>query len=101
MTEVLRGKGNGQKVQGRVSLNRIINPGDVLVCQMTDPSMLDQLLLAGAVVTDEGGALCHAAIVATDMGLPFVVGTKTATTTLKDGDIVEVDPVAGTVTVLS
>lgn len=100
MSSILRGKGSGQVVQGRVSLNRITNPGDVLVCQMTDPSMLDQLMLAGAVVTDEGGALCHAAIVCTDMGLPFVVGTQRATQTLKDGDIVEVNPVAGTVTVL-
>lgn len=100
MSSILRGKGSGQVVQGRVSLNRITNPGDVLVCQMTDPSMLDQLMLAGAVVTDEGGALCHAAIVCTDMGLPFVVGTQLATRTLKDGDIVEVNPVAGTVTVL-
>ena len=97
---MLRGKGNGETVVGRVSLNKVKTPGDILVCQMTDPSMLDQLRIATAVVTDEGGVLCHAAIVCTDMGLPFVVGTKSATTSLKDGDLVEVNPSAGTVTVL-
>lgn len=100
MNMTLNGKGMGATVSGRVSLNRVANPGDVLVCAMTDPSMLDQLLMASAVVTDEGGVLCHAAIVCVDMGLPFVVGTRTATQVLKDGDIVEVNPVDGTVTVI-
>lgn len=98
---MLRGNGFGGKVTGRVSLHKLTNPGDIIVCQMTDPSMLDQLAQASAVVTDEGGVLCHAAVVCTDMGLPFLVGTKSATTSLKDGDIVEVDPVAGTVTVIA
>lgn len=96
----LRGRGLGQTIVGRVSLNRLSRPGDVLVCRMTDPTMLTDIMQASAVVTDEGGVLCHAAIICTEMGIPYVVGTQEATLTLKDGDTVEVNPSAGIVTVL-
>jgi len=53
---------------------------------------------AAAFVTDEGGVLCHAAIVAREMKKPCVIGTKIATRIFKDGDIVEVDAYTGKVT---
>lgn len=64
--------------------------GAVLVTRHTDPSWLPLMLAAGALVTDRGGALSHAAIVARELGLPAVVGCQDATTTLRDVDRVEV-----------
>lgn len=64
--------------------------GAVLVTRHTDPSWLPLMLAAGALVTDHGGALSHAAIVARELGLPAVVGCQDATTTLRDVDRVEV-----------
>jgi len=97
----LQGRGGGgATVQGRVSLDRIGTPGDILVCKMTDPSMLADIIKASAVVTDEGGSLCHAAIVCMELGIPFVVGTKQATEFLTDGMFIEVNPVSGEVSSL-
>jgi len=52
---------------------------------------------AGAIVTDEGGITCHAAIVSRELGIPCVVGTKIVTKVFKDGDLVEVDANKGLV----
>lgn len=65
--------------------------GDVLVAPMTDPYILPAMLKAGAIVTDEGGLLSHAAIVAREERIPCIVGTEKATKVLHDGDMVEVD----------
>jgi pyruvate,water dikinase len=72
--------------------------GEVLVAPMTNPDWLPTLRRAAAVVTDGGGMTCHAAIVSRELGTPCIVGARTATTTLQDGDIVTVDGVRGTVT---
>lgn len=72
-------------------------PGDVVVAPMTSPSYNVVLVLAGALVTEEGGLMSHAAIMARELGLPAVLGVAGATTWLRDGDPVVVDPVAGTV----
>lgn len=103
MTIILKGKGGGAvtPVTARVSKHRLSNLGDVLVTKTTDPSLLADMRNASAVVTDTGGAVCHAAVVCTGMGIPFVVGTKTATKELNEGDFVTVDPVAGTVKVVA
>lgn len=74
--------------------------GDVLVAHMTDTAWTPLFLGASAVVTDVGGVLSHATIVARDLGIPAVVNTKVGTTVLRDGDRVEVDGTAGTVTVM-
>lgn len=92
-----KGGGGGAVVMGRVANGRVAEPGDVLVAQMTDPSMLKQIMTATAVVTDQGGPFCHAALVCNEMGIPFVVGTQIATKELADGVYVSVDPVNGTV----
>ncbi|MBU1136545.1 MAG: phosphoenolpyruvate synthase [Nanoarchaeota archaeon] len=71
-------------------LSKIIK-GDVLVTEMTSPDMVVAMQKCAAIVTDEGGMTSHASIVSREMGIPAVVGTRTATKTLKDGTIVTVD----------
>ena len=68
-----------------------VQPGDVLVSPMTDPYFVPAMVKAGAIVTDEGGILSHAAIVSRELGIPCIVGTGVATSMLKDGVIVDVD----------
>jgi pyruvate,water dikinase len=67
---------------------------------MTDPRYVPLMKKAGAIVTDAGGVLCHAAIVSRELKIPCVVGTKFATQVCKDGDVVEVDAERGIVTVV-
>lgn len=64
--------------------------GEILVASMTRPEYLPAMKKARAIVTDEGGITCHAAIVAREMGIPCVIGTKIASKALHDGDTVEV-----------
>jgi rifampicin phosphotransferase len=78
-----------------------IERGDVLVTRATSPYFNVVLPLIGALVTDRGGQLCHAAIVAREYGIPGIVGTKIATQTIADGARVRVDGTTGEVTVLS
>ena len=73
-------------------------PGEVLVCPTASPSWTILFGVAGALVTDGGGPLAHAAIVAREHSLPAVVGTVNATSRLTDGQLVTVDGTTGTVT---
>lgn len=75
--------------------------GDILVAGMTRPEYLPLMQKAGAIVTDAGGILCHAAIVAREMKKPCVIGTQFATKVFKDGDMVEVDADRGVVKKIS
>jgi len=68
-----------------------VKQGDIMVTKMTMPDMVPGMKRAGAIVTDEGGMACHAAIVSRELGCPAVVGTKKATTILKDGMEITVD----------
>jgi len=68
-----------------------VKPGDIMVTKMTMPDMVPGMKRAGAIVTDEGGMACHAAIVSRELGCPAVVGTKKATSLLKDGMEITVD----------
>ncbi len=63
----------------------VIVEGDVMVTQMTTPDMVPAMTRAAAIVTDEGGMTCHAAIVARELGIPCVVGASDATKVLKEG----------------
>ena len=74
--------------------------GDILVAKETSASFLPVMKKAGAFVTDFGGILCHAAIVARELKIPCVVGTKNATQILKNGDLIEVDAEEGVVKIL-
>lgn len=74
-----------------------VKQGDILVAPMTRPEHLPAMKKAAAIVTDDGGITCHAAIVARELKKPCIIGTKIATKALKDGDLVEVDADNGTV----
>lgn len=76
-----------------------LEPGDVLVVRATSPAFNAVLAIAGAVVTANGGALSHAAVLARELGIPAVVGAGGALA-IPDGSLVEVDPVTGAVRVV-
>jgi pyruvate,water dikinase len=75
-------------------------PGEILVAIATTPSIVPAMKKAGAILTDEGGLTCHAAIVSRELKVPCVVGLKIVTDTLTNGDEVEVDAVRGIVNIL-
>lgn len=75
----------------------VVKEGDILVTRMTNPDMVPAMRKVRAIVTDEGGLTCHAAIVSRELGTPAVVGTKTGSTELKTGQIVTVDGERGLV----
>jgi len=95
---ILTGIAIGNKVgQGKVrvisdvsKLNQF-QKGEVLVTEMTDPDWVVAMRLASAIITDEGGKTCHSAIVARELGIPAIVGTKSATKNLKNGQMITVD----------
>ena len=68
-----------------------VKAGDILVTKMTNPDMVPAMQKVAAIVTDEGGMTCHAAIVSRELGTPAVVGTRNATSLLKPGQLVTVD----------
>jgi len=74
--------------------------GEILVTSMTTPDFVPLMKKAQAIITDEGGILCHAAIVSRELNTPCIVGTKISTRVLKDGDLVEVDAEDGLVKIL-
>jgi pyruvate,water dikinase len=76
--------------------NRLLE-GEILIAQMTNPDWLPTIRRAAALVTNTGGMTCHAAIVVRELGVPCVVGTRTATTDLHDGTTVTVDGAHGRV----
>lgn len=92
------GFGSGRvRVLHRIDEGAAFETGDVLVATMTSPDWVPTIRRAAAMVTDGGGPTCHAAIVARELGVPCVVGTRTATTDLHDGDVVTVDGTSGRV----
>jgi pyruvate,water dikinase len=74
-----------------------IQKGDILVTKMTNPDWVPYMRLAGAIVTDEGGMTCHAAIVSRELGIPCIVGSKEATKLLRDGETYTVDARSGVI----
>jgi len=95
------------KVQGVVRLvlskkdYRKVKKGDILVASNTNPDYLPIIKKAGAIVTDEGGLLCHAAIVSRELKKPCVTGVKIATKVLKDGQLIEVNASTGIIKILN
>ncbi|MFM9902276.1 MAG: phosphoenolpyruvate synthase, partial [Polaromonas sp.] len=96
------GRAIGQKIgTGPVRIVRSVaemdqvQPGDVLVADMTDPNWEPVMKRASAIVTNRGGRTCHAAIIARELGIPAVVGCGDATSTLKDGMLVTVSCAEG------
>ncbi len=78
------------KVVSDPSEMHTVQPGDVLVADMTDPNWEPVMKRASALVTNRGGRTCHAAIIARELGIPAIVGSVNATELLNDGDIVTV-----------
>lgn len=93
-------------VKGRVKV--ILNTGefskmqdgDVIVTSMTRPEFAPILKMASAIVTNEGGITCHAAIISRELRIPCIIATVNATQVLKDGDMVEVDADSGMVRII-
>ncbi len=74
-----------------------IAPNTIIIAVNTNPILLPVIEKASAIVTDEGGIISHAAIIARELKKPCVIGTKTATKTFKDGDYLEIDALRGIV----
>ncbi len=87
-------KGTVTIVHGVKDLHKV-KVGTILVAVTTHPDYVSAMRKAAAIVTDEGGITSHAAIVSREFGIPCIVGTKHATTLLKDGDLVRVDTIEG------
>jgi len=76
---------------------KVMQKGDILVTDMTNPDYVPFMKLAGAIVTDKGGVTCHAAIVSRELGIPCVVGTESATKLMISGKEYTVDSRSGVV----
>lgn len=83
-------------VPGTSEISKVVD-GDIIVAKMTTPDMVPALRKAGAVVTDEGGRTCHAAILSRELGIPCIVGARNATKILSEGQRVLVDATRGVV----
>jgi rifampicin phosphotransferase len=94
-----RYRGPVRLIHGEQDFDRL-RPGDVLVCPVTTSAWGVLFGTAGALITDHGGLLSHPSIAAREHGIPAVVGTQTATSTLHDGQMVEVDGVTGAVRII-
>ncbi|RBW71189.1 phosphoenolpyruvate synthase [Bacillus taeanensis] len=90
------GSGKVRKIKDITEIS-LVQEGDILVTIMTNPDMIPAMKKAAAVVTDEGGRTCHAAIVSRELGIPCIVGSNTATHVLEDGMDVTVDATRGVV----
>ncbi len=88
------GAGPARVVSGAREMSRV-QPGDVLVSDMTDPDWEPVMKRAAAIVTNRGGRTCHAAIIARELGIPAVVGCGDATATIRDGEPVTVSCAEG------
>jgi pyruvate, water dikinase len=88
------GSGAARVVRSLDDMHRV-QPGDVLVADMTDPDWEPVMKRAAAIVTNRGGRTCHAAIIARELGVPAVVGTSNAMSTIKDGEMITVSCAEG------
>jgi pyruvate,water dikinase len=74
--------------------------GEIIIAETTSPEFMPACKKAGAIVTDQGGRLSHAAVVSREFGIPCIVGTNNGTRIIKDGDLVEVDADKGIVRII-
>jgi pyruvate,water dikinase len=88
------GAGPVRVVKDPAEMNRV-QPGDVLVADMTDPNWEPVMKRAAAIVTNRGGRTCHAAIIARELGIPAIVGCGNATSALEEGESVTVSCAEG------
>lgn len=90
------GSGRVRNIKDITEMDKV-KEGDILVTVMTNPDMVPAMKKAAAVVTDEGGRTCHAAIVSRELGIPCIVGAKDASKVLTEGREVTVDATRGVV----
>lgn len=94
------------RIKGKVVIHQSwtdttkLNKGEILVTGMTNPQMIPFIRKAAAIVTDEGGITCHAAIISREMKIPCITATKNATQVLKTGDFIEVNADKGIVEII-
>lgn len=106
MTEIKGSSASAGLARGTVRLILLksqvseLQEGEVLVTEMTNPDFVPAMKKAAAIITDEGGITCHAAIISRELGKPCIIGTKIATQVLRDADMVEVDANEGIVRIL-
>jgi pyruvate,water dikinase len=93
--------GTARVVRDATEALNTMEPGDIIVAPYTAPTYNTVLAMAGGLVTEEGGLLCHAAVIARELGLPAVIGATDAMRVIPDGATIEIDPAAGKVRVLS
>ena len=91
--------GPARVVLGPDDFGRVL-PGDIIIAPSSNPSWVPLFSIAGGLVTNTGGVLCHAAVVARELDLPAVVGTGDATTRIADGQMLELDGTTGFVRIL-
>ena len=89
--------GRARVVVDEVDALARMEPGDVLIAPFTVPTYNAALACAGAVVVENGGLLCHAAVIAREYGIAGLVGVTGVTSQITDGELVRVDPAAGTI----
>ncbi len=89
--------GRAKIVVGLQDAGRMMKDKDILVTRMTNPDWVPYMKIAGAIVTEDGGTTCHAAIVSREMGIPCIVGARNATKVLQTGKEYTVDAKAGVV----
>jgi pyruvate,water dikinase len=106
LTELTGAASGGGVVEGRARVVRDpaegidLEPGDILVCRFTDPSWAPLMAMAEALVIDIGGSASHGAVVARELGIPYVIGTGKGTRAVREGDRILVDGSANRVRVL-
>jgi len=100
-TSAYKGKAKGiaKVILVKEDINKM-NEGDILVSSATNPDLIIAMKKASAFVTDVGGIMSHASIIARELKKPCVIGTKSATKIIKDGDFLEVDADSGIVKII-
>ena len=109
-TKIIKGvvacKGKNAKTTGIVKILMFpkeivkLKQGEIIVTPMTTPEYVPAMRKSVAIITDEGGITCHAAIVSRELNIPCIIGTKNASKILKDGDLIEVDTDSGIIKIL-
>ncbi|MFA6227022.1 MAG: PEP-utilizing enzyme [Candidatus Paceibacterota bacterium] len=89
------------KVVNSIDDMKKFNEGDILVSFQSSPAIMPAIVKCSALITDEGGIMCHASIISRELKKPCVIGTKIATKVLKDGDMVEVDANNGIIKIIN
>jgi len=90
-------KGVAKVAYDPIEAKKKIKKGDIFITPMTSPDFMVTIMKSAGIITDFGGILCHAAIVAREMGIPCIVGAKNATSVIKDGEIISIDGESGIV----